>query len=242
MNESHLSSQDSKSNPSSGLLEDNPQLLSAMLAALSEYPEAEGLSQDQLIAICEQAVQEGTINNRDWLVSRLTAVQAAGSSDPATKSDSSPEAKAEKTRPTFKEIVLSQACQPASQEEFEEIVSRHEQWIEAVLHPNKEVSGGRANFTGADLRNFDLSGVDLRGAIMNEVNLEGCSLRKANLATALLRGANLQNACFEEARLRRADLSDSIVAGADFHKADLRRLIDNGVDWSEAKNLEDALR
>ncbi|MFW7379170.1 MAG: pentapeptide repeat-containing protein [Oligoflexus sp.] len=219
----------------SHIAEQNPQLLNVMLAALGEYPEASGLSQEQLVAICDESLRQGTVHNRDWLISRLKATHEGA---PVTAANQA----GDKPRPSFREVTISQAVQPEDEDDWQRILERHSQWVDSVLHPTKEVSGGRANLSGADLRAFDLSGVDLRGAILNEVNLEGCNLRKANLATALLRRAKLKNACLEGAKLRRSDISYAELEGADFRQADLRLIVQEGVDFEGAKHVEEALR
>jgi len=239
MNQSNVSS-DGPSKTAETSFDVNPQLLSAMLAAIEEYPEAAGLTREQVLSICEQAIRQETCHDKAWLLKRLASAKSGEQLLPAL--DPGGEPTADKARPSYREVVVSQASQPTSQEEWERILDLHGQWIETVLHPNKEVSFGRANLTEADLRDFDLSGVDLRGAILNGANLEGCCLRKANLATALLRNARLQGACLEAAKLRRADLSGALVEGADFRQADIRLIVQEGLDFSTALNVEDSIR
>ena len=67
------------------------------------------------------------------------------------------------------------------------------------------------DFTGTEIINKDLSGVDLSNA-----SFEGGSLYSSNLT-----GANLTGVNFRNATLRRVDLKDAMLAGTDFNEADL---------------------
>jgi uncharacterized protein YjbI with pentapeptide repeats len=63
----------------------------------------------------------------------------------------------------------------------------------------REIDLRKANLSGAELSNTNLSGADLRkanlsGASLANANLNGADLRKANLSNAFLPAANLDNA------------------------------------------------
>ena len=70
-------------------------------------------------------------------------------------------------------------------EEIKKVLDLHKKWL------NNEQSGGRANLSGADLREANLSGANLRGADLCKANLSWAELSKANLS-----GANLDFSCF----------------------------------------------
>ena len=67
------------------------------------------------------------------------------------------------------------------------------------------------DFTGTEIINKDLRGVDLSNA-----SFEGGSLYASDLTGANLTGVNFRNAV-----LRRTDLKDATLAGTDFSDADL---------------------
>ena len=70
-------------------------------------------------------------------------------------------------------------------EEIKKVLELHKKWL------NNEQSGGRANLSGADLREANLSGANLRGADLCKANLSWAELSEANLS-----GANLDFSCF----------------------------------------------
>jgi uncharacterized protein YjbI with pentapeptide repeats len=75
-----------------------------------------------------------------------------------------------------------------------------------------------------DLREADLSGVELSGAKLNGIGLSGADLRGASLCSAILRWADLSNAQFSEADLCGVDLSEANLTGADFSHARLHEV------------------
>jgi len=106
------------------------------------------------------------------------------------------------------------------------------------------------NLTGADLRDIDLSGVelhladlrgvDLRGADLRSAGLSGANFHLANLSGADLSGASLAQAKLFLANLSRTNLSGTDLSGANLHLAnlsgtDLSKTNLNGADLSRAK-------
>ena len=71
-----------------------------------------------------------------------------------------------------------------------------------------------ANLREANLSGMDLSGADLRGANLRWADLGGADLGGANLSEADLRGANLGRANLSEANLGGADLAEAYLGGA----------------------------
>lgn len=84
-----------------------------------------------------------------------------------------------------------------SAEKLQEIIKSHGRWL------RNEEGGERANLSGADLSDADLS----------DANLSGANLSDANLSDANLSGAYLS-----DADLRDADLSGAYLRGADLDK------------------------
>lgn len=86
----------------------------------------------------------------------------------------------------------------------------------------------RANLSGIDLWNIDLSSADLRGADFSNANLFMANLYDAKLQGAQFRQANLCEAIFVEAQLEGANLQGANLflasfLGADLHNANLSK-------------------
>ncbi|MBE9199392.1 MULTISPECIES: pentapeptide repeat-containing protein [unclassified Nodularia (in: cyanobacteria)] len=87
---------------------------------------------------------------------------------------------------------------------------------------------GKRNFSGANLGDAELQGVDLKGsdfsyADLSEANLHGANLRGCDLSFANLSQANLQDADLRGALLFSADLRQADLKGAKLEKADCDR-------------------
>lgn len=139
-----------------------------------------------------------------------------------------------------------------TQEEFDKIYERHQQWIEG------KVEGEQANFTNIDFRNIvwpentnlfeanligaDLSGADLKEANLTRALLIGADLSDADLYEAYLRytqftgadltgadltGAHLKYANLSDAHLDRANLTDANLIGAKYNKSILNAVLDD---------------
>ena len=109
-------------------------------------------------------------------------------------------------------------------EEIKKVLDLHKKWL------NNEQSGGRANLSGADLREANLSGANLRGADLCKANLSWAELSEANLSWANLSGADLHRA-----DLHRADLSGADLRGANLREANLHEanLSEANLSWAE---------
>lgn len=126
------------------------------------------------------------------------------------------------------EIPVSQVRHVKSQEELDEVLAAHRQWVEQVLDPDVEVAHGRANLSGVDLRGLslreaNLSGANLAKANLAEVDLTSANLSAANLVGAILACANLSGAKLRGAKLEGADLRGADLTGAHLQGVDLSR-------------------
>lgn len=88
----------------------------------------------------------------------------------------------------------------------------------------------REDFTDADLRGLDLSGLvfdglNLRNAKFAESNLTRCSFRGANLSGASFFGAQLKDAILDEANLEDADLDFAWLDGVTLRAAKVRKAL-----------------
>ena len=191
----------------------DPVMLSVVLAALRENPLTQGVQEDLLQDLAEEAIALRTMRDEGWLRRRI--IETGG--DPAAVEESSAPASA----PAFEELPLTPKATITTREDLDPVLEAHSRWIATVLNPKAGAASGRANLLGADLSGFDLKGVDLRGANLQEACLRGADLRGANLNTADLRRADLQGADLRGARLRRAVLDHACMDDCDLEEADL---------------------
>jgi len=104
---------------------------------------------------------------------------------------------------------------------LKEVLKKHSLWL------SEDAAGVRA-----DLREADLTGVNLTRADLREANLIGANLREANLREADLIGANLTRANLTRANLREANLTGADLIGANLTRANL-----TGANLREARGL-----
>ncbi len=116
-----------------------------------------------------------------------------------------------------------------SESELQEILNKHEEWLES-----KQTKGEQADLIEANLSYTDPTGADLRKA-----NLTGANLIEADLTGANLRGANLRGAYLIEADLRETDLFEADLKGANLRGANLSEVNLSEVNLSEV-NLSEA--
>ena len=88
----------------------------------------------------------------------------------------------------------------------------------------------RLDLSGANLREWQFSGVNLSGVDLSGVDLSGVDLSGADLLEANLSGADLSGANLLEADLSGADLSGADLSGADLSGV---RLIEADLSWAE---------
>jgi len=107
-------------------------------------------------------------------------------------------------------------------------------------HPNLARLNLRdANLTGVNLYDANLTDADLHWANLKDANLTGANLESANLESANLTGANLESANLESAKLTHANLTDANLSGAklvwaNLKNADLYRADLTGADLEDA--------
>lgn len=207
----------------------NPQLLSAMQTALQHNPLTQELSEEERLTIALRALREGKMQDAVWL-EELVLKLRQGESIAAPTPAAAPVA----GRPPL-EIPVALPQQVTSQEHLEEILDAHAAWIKKVLEPGLELTAGRANLKGSDLRGYVFDGRDLRSANLEGCDLRDCSLIAANLAGANLSKAKLNGARLDRARLRRSNLSAADFSGAFLTNADLRHAQTSGSKWADAE-------
>ena len=112
-----------------------------------------------------------------------------------------------------------------TQEELNEVLRLHKQWLES--NGNK---GKRADMRRANLKNADMRGADMRGADMHRADM-----KDAKLQNAYLYGAHMQDADMRGADMKDADMKDAKLQGADMRGADMRGADLKGTDMKDAK-------
>ncbi|MCS6814361.1 MAG: pentapeptide repeat-containing protein [Cyanobacteria bacterium] len=93
---------------------------------------------------------------------------------------------------------------------------------------------GERDFAHIDLREANLSGVNLQDIDLTGANLTGANLSWAFLTRATLVGANLRQADLRSCALNNANLTQAVLSGANLTKADLRlaNLQSAELDWA----------
>lgn len=210
-------------------------IISVMMAALRETPLCAGLSEDQMLAICEEAVETGMMGSAEWLAQKVAFLKGEEyAAHPVVEGAKGPGEDEKEGGFRLEDIVVSERAEVKNREDLNPVLKAHEAWVDAVLNPAAKVAGGRANLSGVDLSGFDLEGVDLRGANLKGATLRGCNLGGANLSTADLTGADFTQALLHKAKLRKALLIDANFTCANLTGADLRRAEFKGADFTGA--------
>jgi uncharacterized protein YjbI with pentapeptide repeats len=108
-----------------------------------------------------------------------------------------------------------------------------------VIEAHRATRSIRGDFSGANLSELDLRGLDAREAILADANLRGANLTSAKLDGANLCRADFLRANLTSASLRRADLTQAILEEATLVSA---RLDDATLDRAELAHavLDDA--
>lgn len=213
------------------------QSLEAMVAALRGHEAAKDLNQEILEDTCIEAFAEGKLSDFSWLEQKLSEVlgeEVSLDTDEIAGSEVEGLNIASTQNEHLDKIIISEPSSFETEEEFKEIIRLHEVWMSSVLTPRKDITGGRANFKGADLSGYDLTGLNLSCADFRNCNLTGAKLEKTNLSNAWLQGAQLQGASLKGAKLKRAKLE-----GADLTEADITNAVFEGAHIARTKGLEE---
>lgn len=203
------------------------QTLDIMIEALRQHDAAKDLNTEILEDICIEALTEGKMNDFQWLASKIKEVTGE-EVDLQTPQVDNPIGQSENTD-YLEKIKVSKPIQVENREHLQEVLIQHEIWMNSVLNPREEISGGRANLRGADLQGYDLIAVNLSCADLRGANLMGANLTKANLSNTWLQDTNLQGANLTGAKLKKAKLENS-----DLREADLTDVNLDEVDMSKA--------
>lgn len=213
----------------------NYAMVSVLLSALKENPLCEGLSDDELLAICEEAMEQGKVSDAEWLAKRVAFLKGV-EYDPSQSINgavAAPAAEQEKEKFRLDDIIVTDRPNVTCREDLNTVLEAHAAWIQSVVNPNSKIGGGRAHLDEMDLSDYDLSGVDLRGANLRRTKLVRTNLSGANLSTADLTGALLEETNLTAAKLRKAVLIDTHMIKTILTNADLRRAETKGCHCQE---------
>ena len=228
----------------------NPVLLSAMIAAIKERPEAQAVAEADMIRICVTAIKEGMIGDAAWLNRQLVA---ASSSDEAYATHVEPvvSSTAESHSPLAPPVMvenlddeLKAAPLPAEPSSAEEAAKRA---ISQIAVPPHRVVTSREDLddvlqqhrhwvdatldprlVAAPPGRANLTGSELAEFDLHDVDLRGATLKKVDLRGANLAGANLATANLTGANLAGANLTAANLKRCTLVDADLRGATLNG--------------
>jgi hypothetical protein len=93
-----------------------------------------------------------------------------------------------------------------TQEELNEVLRLHKQWLESNGNKGKRADLRRANLKDANLQGANLQGADMQGADMRGADMRGADMKDAYMHRANLKDAKLQNAYLYGAHMRGANL------------------------------------
>ncbi len=110
------------------------------------------------------------------------------------------------------------------------------EWTKAQVKERvaKGQSLERADLRDLDVSGLDLSGVSFRRAELRGANFEKCVLRRANFSSADMREAFLAGCDLREAIFQSADLEGAKLDGASLQEADLTRVTASGASFERA--------
>jgi len=152
---------------------------------------------------------------------------------------------------------LGEAFEAAGMEMPEDLKEEFQQLVEEQAARDAEVAGAKpqeprdptlrdrvvqshasrlpitGDFTGVDLIDLDLRGLDARNAILMDATFRGCNLQGAKFDDANLTRADFLRANLQGASLRRADLTEAVLEAADFGGADLRNVVAERAEAAE---------
>ncbi len=117
----------------------------------------------------------------------------------------------EPVKTALHEIEIALPVEPASQDELSLIAKRHGEWLRSVLDPRLKIAGGRANFSGATIKDLTFEGLHLAGASFCQSHLENIDFSGANLTGTDFSGSLLTGCRFVNVRLRRSRWTDSVL-------------------------------
>ena len=187
----------------------------AVVAAIKELEEAKDIPEEMLVELAANAISQDLLHDKEWLINELSSIK--------TQILLNPEANKENK---ILEIQIEDIPQISSQEELDEVVKKHQIWMESVINPRRAIASGRAvlrgcNLSGLSLKNANLSCADFSGAQMVGCTLTGGNFSRAKFLDTNLQGADMRNAKFKSTDFKGADLRDCDTEGAEFLQAKL---------------------
>ena len=216
-------------------LEDqDPGLLSALVAVIKEHAVGGRLEGEDQVAIASLAIEKGMFDNASWLEQKAKEFYEARQNGVplGVVADGEGNLNSEPVN-TFHEVVIPEKKEITCKEDLLAVLAQHKMWQESVLDPNKEIIGGRADLSGQVLCGYDLSGVDLRGVNLQNARIEDTVFDHASLATANLCGAKIYECSFKKANLKRSNLKSASFVSCDIEGADFSHAQLSHASWED---------
>lgn len=102
-----------------------------------------------------------------------------------------------------------------TQYELDKTIQLHQKWL------NGDPEGVRANISGANMREANMSEADMSGANMRRADMIGANMREANMRRADMHGADMSYANMCDANMNWADMCRANISNADMRDADI---------------------
>lgn len=192
-------------------------MLDTLIDVVAAHPLADNLSDDILRGICIEAIDEGTLDDQEWLEAKLIEVRASlDTTDPSSEEKISFEEE-------LSRIVVPDQLSITSEEDLREVIRLHEIWMNAVLNSEQDEKGARANFEGLDLSGFNFSNANLSCANFKHATLVGSIFKNTVLSRATFDGATIHGATFEGAQLKSCSFIDADIQEIDLDGALIKK-------------------
>lgn len=178
------------------------EVLKPIISAIKSFDASQKLKEEELEELAKKAFLLQKTSNKEWLVFELENFHE--------------NKKKEQQKEEVKLIKPSKPVVVKSQEDLDQVVSRHEFWIDSILSPQKSEEGVRANLSSANLAGLKVENKNLSCASCNQTSFIGAKLVGLNFSRASLVGANMQGALIKNCNFNKTNLTET-----DFREADI---------------------
>lgn len=208
------------------------EILTAITEVISVHPLADGLLDEQIKILACDAIDQGRLNDDEWLTERLEELSSSPENSATEKTASFEEQL--KTFPVYEPVSVK------DMEDLNHIVGRHESWIKSVLEGDDSKEGVRAFFQNCDLSGMSLNTFDLRCAKFVESKLIGTVFEKCDLSKAVFDSVDLSGVQFRSCKLKKTHFKNTDLSQCEFENTDIHLAnIDENCELAE--NLADNL-
>lgn len=176
--------------------------LNLTVEAIKSFKESETLKEEELEEVARKALLLHRISDQEWLLSELLNFHE--------------NKKQEEEKEKAKQIKPTEPVKVENQEQLNEVLQKHSEWIEGVLGTGTLEAGLRANLTEANLAGMTLENCTLSCAKLDGASFIGSKLIKVNFSRATLIKTSFEGAHIEDCKFHKAELEET-----DFREADL---------------------